>query len=513
MNPFLSAACKGLLGLGLGLCFSAVAAETEAGFQSIFNGKDLTGWDGNPKFWSVEDGAITGRTTKDNPTPGNTFIIWRGGTVSDFELRLLYRIVPGDERGFGNSGIQYRSKDFGNWVVGGYQADIEAGDRYSGILYEERMSRGIMAERGEKVVWTADGKKQVVGSTGDPNQIQAAIRKGDWNEYVVIAQGNRLIHKINGHVTVDVTDNDPQKQALSGILALQLHAGPPMTVQFKDIRIKHLTSTKKIVLIAGGPSHGPGDHEHRAGCLLLARCLESVPGVQTVVVSNGWPTDVSVFNDAAAIAIFSDGGGGHPFVQGNRLQVIGDLMAKGVGLGCIHYAVEVPKEKGGKEFLSWIGGYFETYWSVNPFWEAEFKTFPDHPVTRGVKPFKAYDEWYYHMRFPENMAGVTPILSALPPAETLNRPDGPHSNNPHVRKAVLENKEPQHVMWVFERPDGGRGFGFTGGHSHKLWGGPDYRKVVLNALLWIAKIDVPPNGVECTVTPDDLKVNLDPKGR
>ncbi|HOK78561.1 MAG TPA: ThuA domain-containing protein, partial [Verrucomicrobiota bacterium] len=201
------------------------------------------------------------------------------------------------------------------------------------------------------------------------------------------------------------------------------------------------------------------------------------------------------------------------FVQGDRLKVIGDLMAKGVGLGCIHYAVEVPKDRGGKEFLSWIGGYFETDWSVNPFWEAEFKTFPDHPVTRGVKPFKAYDEWYYHMRFQEGMKGVTPILSALPPAETLNRPDGPHSNNPHVRKAVLENKEPQHVMWVYERPDGGRGFGFTGGHAHKLWGGPDYRKVVLNALLWIAKVDVPPDGVECSPTPEELKVNLDPKGR
>ncbi|MCX8107787.1 MAG: DUF1080 domain-containing protein, partial [Verrucomicrobiae bacterium] len=296
MNSSIRAQLATCVGLVLGFCMSGAAGESDAGFQVIFNGKDLSGWDGNPKFWSVEDGAITGRTTRDNPTPGNTFIIWRGGTVSDFELRLLYRIIPGDERGFGNSGIQYRSKDFGNWVVGGYQADIEAGDRYSGILYEERMPRGIMAERGEKVVWTADGKKQVVGSTGDPRTIQAAIKKNDWNEYVIIAEGDRLIHKINGHVTVDVTDNDPQKRARSGILAFQLHAGPPMTVQFKDIRLKHLTQPKKIVLVAGGPSHGPGDHEHRAGCLLLARCLESVPGVTALVVSNGWPADVSVFN-------------------------------------------------------------------------------------------------------------------------------------------------------------------------------------------------------------------------
>jgi type 1 glutamine amidotransferase len=270
---------------------------------------------------------------------------------------------------------------------------------------------------------------------------------------------------------------------------------------------------KKIVLVAGPPSHGPGDHEHRAGCLLLAKCLNQVPGIQTVVVSNGWPADVKVFDGAAAIAIYSDGGEGHPFIQGDRLKAIGHLMNQGVGLGCIHYAVEVPKNKGGPELLSWTGGYFEAWWSVNPFWEAEFKTLPDHPVTRGVKPFKARDEWYYHMRFPEGMKGVTPILTALPPASTLNRPDDAHGNNPQVRKAVLENKEPQHLMWVCERADGGRGFGFTGGHPHALWADDNFRKVVLNALLWIAKVEVPANGVESTVTADELKPNLDPKRR
>jgi hypothetical protein len=115
------------------------------------------------------------------------------------------------------------------------------------------------------------------------------------------------------------------------------------------------------------------------------------------------------------------------------------------------------------------------------------------------------------MRFQPGMKGVTPILSALPPADTLKRNDGPHENNPHVRAAVLERKEPQHVMWVYDRPDGGRGFGFTGGHSHKFWGNDDYRKVVLNAILWIAKVDVPANGVQSTLTPEDLKANLDTK--
>lgn len=228
------------------LCASALsltaATDSDAGFKSIFNGKDLTGWNGNPKLWSVRDGAITGQTTPDNPAKGNTFIIWTNGTVSDFELRCSFKLVPGDDKGFANSGIQYRSKVINpaNWVVGGYQADMEAGTNYTGILYEEAMSRGIMAQRGEKVVFDQDGKKQVVGSVGKSADIEAGIKKGDWNEYVIIAQGNHIQQFVNGKQTVDVTDNCESKRAMTGIVALQLHAGPPMMAQFKDIRIKEL---------------------------------------------------------------------------------------------------------------------------------------------------------------------------------------------------------------------------------------------------------------------------------
>jgi type 1 glutamine amidotransferase len=270
---------------------------------------------------------------------------------------------------------------------------------------------------------------------------------------------------------------------------------------------------KKIVLLAGGASHGSGDHEHRAGCLLFKACLDKIPGVKTEVFTGGWPKDLTAFDGADAVVIYSDGGGGHPWVQGDRLKVLGDLAKKGVGLGCVHYAVEVPKDKGGKEFLDWIGGYFETDWSVNPFWVADFKTLPDHPVARGVKPFKQNDEWYYHMRFQPEMKGVTPILTAMPPRETLNRRDGPHENNPWVREAVLTNQQPQHVMWIYDRPDGGRGFGFTGGHSHKFWGNENFRKPVLNAILWIAKAEVPANGVDCAVAPEDFTKELDDKGQ
>jgi len=225
------------------LATAVIAAEVEPGFKSLFNGKDLTEWDGNPKLWSVQDGAITGKTGSDADTKinHNTFLVWKGGEVADFELRLSYKIVGG------NSGIQYRSKvletgKFGP-IVGGYQADFEAGKTYSGILYEERM-RGILAQRGQKtVIKEVDGKTkvEVVGSLGDTKEIQAKIKNEDWNDYVVIAKGNHLQHFINGQQTVDVIDEQDAKAAKSGVLALQIHVGPPMTVQFKNLRIKTLS--------------------------------------------------------------------------------------------------------------------------------------------------------------------------------------------------------------------------------------------------------------------------------
>lgn len=488
----------------VGLPAAAHAADDETGFKSLFNGKDLSGWDGDPKFWSVKDGTITGQTTAENPTKGNTFLIWKDGTVDDFELRLSYKMIGG------NSGIQYRSKDHGNWVVGGYQGDFEAGDTYSGILYEER-GRGILAQRGEKTEIGQDGKVNIVGSTGDTKEIQAAIKKEDWNDYVIIAQGNKLKHIINGKVTIEVTDNQLEKRAMSGILALQLHAGPPMTVQFKNIRIKRtklIAGAKKVVMVAGSASHGRGDHEFNAGTMLLKKCLEQTPGIVAVQYGGGWPKDPSAFDNADAILFYMDGGAGHPVIQGDRLIQINKLAKQGVGIACAHYAVEVPKERGGPEFLDWIGGYFEMNWSVNPHWTARFDKLPEHPVARGVKPFEINDEWYYHMRFREGMEHVTPILTAIPPASTLDRPDGPHSGNPAVRAKL---GQPQHVAWVVDREDGGRGFGFTGGHIHKNWSDDNFRKLVLNALLWVAKAEVPAAGVASTVSAEEVAQNLDPK--
>jgi hypothetical protein len=208
---------------------SSAYGQTE---KQLFNGRDLSGWDGDPRFWSVQDGAITGQTTKENPTPNNTFLIWREGTLKDFELRLLWKIEGG------NSGIQYRSRDHGKWVVGGYQADMDGAHSYTGILYEER-GRGIAAMQGKKVTLPATGKPQVTGDISDPKALKAAIRP-DWNEYVIICRGNHLVQKINGITTVEVTDENEKQRMLEGILAFQLHQGPPMKVQFKEITLKVL---------------------------------------------------------------------------------------------------------------------------------------------------------------------------------------------------------------------------------------------------------------------------------
>jgi hypothetical protein len=222
------------------LALSATLAH--AGEKILFNGKDLTGWTGQPGFWSVQDGALTGQSTAENPVKENTFLIW-DGEVGDFELHFKYKIVDAGGKSSGNSGVQYRSKlvkpEYS--VLSGYQADFEAGKTHSGILYEEK-GRGILAKRGQKVVIREGAapnkpKIEVTGELGKSEEIQAAIRPGDWNEYVVIAKGGHLQHFINGRQTVDVTD-ETAAGAKSGLLGIQLHTGPPMTVQFKDIVLK-----------------------------------------------------------------------------------------------------------------------------------------------------------------------------------------------------------------------------------------------------------------------------------
>lgn len=258
---------------------------------------------------------------------------------------------------------------------------------------------------------------------------------------------------------------------------------------------------KQIVFIHGKASHGYGAHAYGAAFRMLARMLqENVTGIRTVVLADD--ENFSPMETADAIVLGSDGGA---LVKklGDRLE---PLMKKGVGLACIHYTLDPTDPKAIQRLIEWIGGAYVQHWSVNPFWEADFKTFPDHPVARGLKPFKIADEWYYHMRFVEAMKGVTPILSAVPPEKTRQRPDGPHSGNPHVR---ARSGMPEVVAWVYERPGGGRGFGFTGMHVHWNWAQDSFRRCVLNALVWIAGAEIPPGGVPSrTPTLEELEADL-----
>ena len=272
--------------------------------------------------------------------------------------------------------------------------------------------------------------------------------------------------------------------------------------------VKEAAEKAKVIFISGKPSHGRLAHEHRAGNMLLAKALnESDLSVEAVVLKDvGYPKDESVLDDASTIVIFCTGHGGH--VLNPKLKEFDALMKKGKGVVMIHWATEAIKGDPGDKFLEWMGGFCDLHWSVNPHWVPNFKP-QKHEIWNGVKPYSANDEWYYHMRFVKGLKGVTPILTDLPPAKTLRRKDGARSGNPAVRKAVA-NGESQHVAWAYERADGGRGFGFTGGHVHMNWQNDDNRKLMLNAILWTAKVKIPKDGVSSrTPTKEEMHSNLD----
>jgi putative membrane-bound dehydrogenase-like protein len=503
---------------GLLLCSGAMLpADDESGFKPIFDGQSLTGWapwSGDEKFWRVTDGAIVGESTAEMPCEHNTFLRWDQGELDDFELRLKFRISGSDAA---NSGIQFRGIQREDGHVIGYQADIDRAGNWVGCLYDEAQ-RGTLATRGMRVTLNPGEQESFIETVGDAAELFSHVDINDWNDYSIKCEGRTITLSINGHQTIQIIDNDDSGYDPAGLLALQLHSGPPMKIEFKEIRVKRLPLTdgrKKIVLVAGRPSHGYFSHEHNAGCLLLADKLNAAARehglpVVAAVYKNGWPSDPTAMDNADCVVSYCDGGGGH--YLNDRLEDFDYLVnERHVGLVCIHYAVETTKGDCGDHFLKWMGGFFEPHWSVNPHWTAKFDDLPEHPITRGVAPFEVNDEWYYHMRFVEGMEGVTPILTDMPPRDTLNREDGPHSGNPFVRAAVMERMEPQHVAWAYERPDGrGRGFGFTGGHFHQNWQDDNFRKVVLNAIIWAAQGEVPEGGVpSATPTTEQMEANQD----
>ncbi len=272
-------------------------------------------------------------------------------------------------------------------------------------------------------------------------------------------------------------------------------SGVPLEVEPKDPKLN------KVVLVAGRASHGPGEHEFFAGCSVLFKLLQQTPGVFPVMARDGWPKNEKIFDGAKTVVFYMDGGGGHPIIQPKHRDVVQKLMDQGVGFVNLHYAVEYPKSQS-DHILNWLGGYYETGFSTNPHWKADFKSMPEHPVTRGVKPFDIQDEWYFNIRFAPELKGVTPILKATPPDNVRRTPD-----------AKKYPGRSEIVAWTFERGNGGRSFGFTGGHFHRNWGDENFRRLVTNAILWTAKVEVPKEGAKVELDPTDLKKNLDRKGK
>jgi hypothetical protein len=216
-----------------------VAARLAPGQTSIFDGKTLKGWDGDPAFWRVENGAIVGETTPSAMPKQNTFLIWRGGAPGDFELDAEYRLSGG------NSGIQYRSSELPDirWAMKGYQADIDAEQKYTGQIYEER-GRGFLALRGQAARVESGSKPVVLGSLGSDVQLKGAIKAQGWNEYHVIARGNFLVQILNGRVMSMLIDDDAANRKLDGLIGIQLHTGEPMKIEVRNIRIKRLTEPR-----------------------------------------------------------------------------------------------------------------------------------------------------------------------------------------------------------------------------------------------------------------------------
>lgn len=482
-----------LVVLSILMLTASLQAETPvAPFRPIFDGESLNGWQGTDEFWQFDNGAITRKERPETTPDQSSDLIWKNGTVDDFELRFQVRTTGSLKAA---AGVLFRSEP------------TESGDAAGLLLTFPRDGQ--------------PGKLQTVGGQRVLAQFdQKSIKQsGEWNLYLIRASGNNFTITVNGTVVADVTDQDAKSLSRSGQLAFRFPASRSAQVAVKEISLKRLplqNGWKKVVFIAGKPSHAYSHHEHNAGCLLLNKQLqqaakEGLP-VVTAVYTNGWPNDVTALDNADTVVAYCDGGANH-FLNPNIEEFNELVEKKGIGLVCLHYGVETTAGKNGDHFLKWIGGFFEPHWSVNPHWVANYESIPKHPVTQGVKPFEINDEWYYHMRFVPEMAGVTPVLTALPPRETLTRKDGPHSGNPHVRAAVLERNEPQHTAWVYERPNGkGRGFGFTGGHYHANWQHDDFRKLVLNAIVWTAGGTVPEQGVQSrTPTVEEMEANHDGK--
>ena len=294
-------------------------------------------------------------------------------------------------------------------------------------------------------------------------------------------------------------------------MSKRLFVSPTLIAALVFSAFSAAAADKEILLIGDKPSHGPGQHEHNADVYALTKWLNTVKGVHATAVYDKWPEDLSMLDKADEIFMDCDGGNGHPlFALPDRLASLQKAAARGAGIMFYHWCTEAPATTFHQEMLDLAGANFELFLSVNPEFDAEVTSFPKHPITQGAKPFTLKDEWYFNLRFRDGMKGITPILSAIPPASSMSRPDGDRSGNPGVRAKVAQ-RQPQIFAWAYERPNGGRSAGFAGGHYHTNLGNDSFRKIVLNSILWVAKVDVPKNGVDVTLSDTDLTERLDAK--
>lgn len=253
----------------------------------------------------------------------------------------------------------------------------------------------------------------------------------------------------------------------------------------------------KFVFIAGAPSNKPGQHEYFAGCALMSKWVDAVKGVSTVMVADGWPKDESVLAGTRCVVLFMDGGDKLPFLAPERWNVMKGLADKGTGFVILHQAVDCPPDRA-PAFKEWFGAVFQKDIGCRGHWDVKFDAIPDHPINAGIQPFELIkDGWLYNLHFAE--AGVRPVLAAVMPDTSRS-----------TENAKAHPGRAETVAWSFERSNGGRSFGFTGCDLHKNWEVPAQRSLLVNGILWAAKVDAPAAAAP-EMTPDELAKNWDRK--
>ncbi|HYE31148.1 MAG TPA: DUF1080 domain-containing protein [Methylomirabilota bacterium] len=371
---------------------------------------------------------------------------------------------------------------------------VQGQDFFAAITFPVKDSHATFVQGG----WGGSlvGLSSIDGADASENETTTfrEFKEGVWHKFRVRVSEGRIQCWIDDDRVVNVITTERKISMRPGEIELSAPLGIASFRCESEIRKveartlapgEPVIPTRKIALIAGKKSHGPGEHDYEAGLRFLQERIDSmkIEGVTTELHTNGWPANPAALNDAATVVLYCDGSDhnlqDHPLLVGDRLAQLEKIMEKGAGLVAIHYAVFVPNGKPGDKFLEWIGGYFDYQSGPAPrhwFSKIETKEFevfsltPSHPTAAGVRDFKLREEYYSNIRFPEAAPGWRPILSL--------------SKDRQDRSQV--------VGWALERKNGGRGVGYTGGHFHANWQKPEVQKMIINSILWTAQAEVPP---------------------